>query len=388
MRRSKLGFVVSLTILSAACSGQVSSPLSPSALAPAATPAATGATVLGDVRLAATAPAIGSASDPLKVQVVGTGLVAVVSPTGQFSLSDVPPGDVQLHFTGAGVDARVTISQVGAGETVTITVTVLGTDAVVESQVRQGSGAAHEEQIEGRIEALPPAVAPGTLQVAGRTVTTDASTLIRQGDTVKSFADLAVGQRVHVKGQTAGTVWLARLIEIQNTQTDLPVQVNGVVQNLSGSELAFQFTVDGRLVTGDARTEFAGDGGRAGGFTDLKNGVRVEVKGVLQQTTSGASVYAVRIKVNTSNDDRNPPPGTTVELDGTVGALAGACPALTFRVSGTPVTTTSATEFAGGGCAAVRNGSKVSVKGTRQGDGSVLAAKVEVKDKKSSTDQP
>ncbi len=379
MRLPASKLVVAVTILLSACSGRVSSPVSPSSLAPSPAPPTTGATLFGNVRLAATAPAVGSASDPLKVQVVGTDLVAVVSAAGQFTLADVPPGQVSLRFTGGGVDATVTIAQVGAGETITINVVVLGTSAVVESEVRQASAGSSEEQIEGRIEALPPAVAAGTLVVAGRTIATDASTTIRQGDTVKSFADLAVGQRVHVKGQTSGATFLARLILIQNTNPDLPVQVNGIVQNLSGSELAFQFTVDGRLVTGDANTAFVGDGGRGGGFRDLKNGVRVEVKGVLQQADSGASIYAVRIKVNTSGQDdgdRTPSPGSTVTLEGAVGALSGTCPTLTFRVSGTAVTTNASTQFEGGGCNAVRNGAKVEVTGTRQADGSVLASKV------------
>ncbi len=374
--------VVLLTILASACGSQLSSPLSPTSLAPAVAPATSGATLVGNVRLAATAPAVGSASDPLKVQVVGTQLEAVVNAAGQFTLGNVPPGQVTLRFTGGGVDALVTISQVGAGETITITVVVLGSSAVVESEVRQGSAGSSEEQIEGRIEALPPAVAAGTLVVAGRTITTDTSTIIRQGDATRSFADLAVGQRVHVKGQTSQAAFLARVIEIQNTQTDLPVNLNGIVQNLTGSELAFQFTIDGRTVTGDAQTEFFGDGNRTASFADLKNGVRVEVKGQYRQDGSTATVYAVRIKVNAANDDSNRLPGSSTKIEGTVGALSGTCPNLSFRVNGTPVTTTASTTFSGGGCSAVKNGVKVEVEGARQTDGAVLASKVEVNDKR------
>lgn len=389
MRKRAFGLVVSLTILSWACGGQVTSPLSPSSLAPSVTPSTSGATLLGNVRLAATAPAVGSASDPLKVQVVGTDLVTTVSAAGQFTLTNVPPGQIQLRFTGGGVDALVTISQVGAGETITITVVVLGTSAVVESEVRHGASGSAEEQIEGRIEALPPAVPAGSLRVAGRTVATDASTVIRQGEATRTFADLAVGQRVHVKGRSdaSTSTFLARLIEIQNTQTDLPVQVNGIVSNLSGSEIAFQFTVDGRLVTGDANTEFFGDGGRGSGFADLKNGVRVEVKGVPRQTGGAASIYAVRIKVNApggddtdDEDDDRGGGGAAVELQGMVSGLGGTCPTLSFHVNSTAVTTTGSTQFKGAGCSAVKNGSSVEVKGTRQADGSVLANKIEVED--------
>jgi hypothetical protein len=239
------------------------------------------------VRLGATAAATGSAADPMKVEIPGTNIVATVSGAGQFQLTNVPTGQVQLHFFGAGADARVTLSAVIEGQTITITVTVVGTSAAIESELRDGTSP--EQQIEGRIESLPPTRA-GTLVVAGQTVTTNTQTIIRQGSTTKTFGDLQVGQRVHVKGSLSGTAFVASIIEIQNTQTDLPVTVNGVIDSLSGSELAFQFKVGSQLVEGNNLTVFSGNSS----FSDLKNGVRVEVKG---QQRDGF-VYATQIHVN------------------------------------------------------------------------------------------
>jgi len=74
------------------------------------------------------------------------------------------------------------------------------------------------------------------------------------------------------------------------------------------------------------------------------------------------------------NDDEN-----DNELEGTVSAITGACPALTFTVAGTTVKTTSATTFEDGPCTRIANGSRVEVKGTRGTDTFVTATKVESK---------
>ena len=382
MRMSLLGFVISITVLSAACSDKVSSPLSPSALSPSFSPTTAGAAANGSVGSGVTAP------------VVGAGPID----------EPEPPGDSH--------DEEAT-----------------------------------KQEIEGLVEALPPA-APGTLVVAGRTVTTDATTMIRKGDATKIFADLAIGQRVHVKGRSDGTAILATLIEIQNTQTDAPVNLNGIMEGVTGSAPAFQLTIEGRLVKGDHLTEYFGEGNRAWSFTDLKNGSRVEVKG---QQRDGY-VYAARIHIEKGEDPSPDEPASfqgtltamtgtapnltltvgskavrtsadtlierkgerwsfgdlrigyllhvegtrradgsidarkiqvkdnetsvTTELEGVVGALTGACPSLSFVVNGTPVVTNASTVFAGG-CASLRNGDKVGVKGTKQPDGAVLATKVQ-----------
>ncbi len=369
MRTHLSAGVVLLTILSFGCGGKMSSPASPSAVSSAA-PSGAGATLNGSVRLGATA-ATGSAADPLTVQIVGTNLLATVTPAGQFTLNGVPSGSVQLHFAGAGANAYVTLtSQVATGETVTVTVTVVGTSAVIESEEHGGGGDA-EEQIEGRIESLPPTQAAGTLVVSGRTITTDASTVITQDGATRTFADLAIGQRVHVKGHTSGSTFLATRIEIQNDVTDVPVDVNGIVSNLTGSELSFQFVVNGRQITGDSQTVFFGDGDHMDTFADLKNGVRVEVKGRQQD----AAVYAVRIHIN-GNDSGN---GDNNEFDATgpISGLGGTCPALSFTLSGTPIDTDASTKFHGRSCSSLQNGDRVEVKGTKQPSGHVLATKVD-----------
>jgi hypothetical protein len=151
-----------------------------------------------------------------------------------------------------------------------------------------------QEQIEGRVEGFPAAPA-GAFVVAGRTVTTDISTSFVRGNNAGSFSDLAVGQRVHVTGQSAAGNLAASLVKIENTQTSLPVNLNGIALGVSGGAAAFTFAVDSRDVRGDNATEFFG----GSVFADLGEGVRVNVKGLQRD----GFVYAQRIHVAAARED-------------------------------------------------------------------------------------
>src|SRR6185436_13805408 len=130
------------------------------------------------------------------------------------------------------------------------------TTAEVESDHRRHG---REEQLEGRVESLPPTTAPLSLTVAGHVVQTNAATVIRMNGAPATFANLAIGQRVHVKGETSGSVLMATQIDIQNNHVDIGVNLSGLVSNFSGTPTAFQFNLDGRVVKGDALTAFFGN---------------------------------------------------------------------------------------------------------------------------------
>ncbi|HEX5070192.1 MAG TPA: DUF5666 domain-containing protein [Vicinamibacterales bacterium] len=225
----------------------------------------------------------------LTVTANSNGASAIVDAAGRFALLNVPPGNVELRFNAPGVLATVTLTGVESGQTVDITVALTTTTAEVESD-RRALG--REIQLEGRIESLPPTTAAGSLLVSGRLVKTDATTTFFLNGQTASFAALAVGQRVHVKGQmdTASTALVARTIQIQNGNVDLPVNINGFVSQLVKTLPTFEFEVDGRLIKGDALTEFFGNSQ----LSDLVNGARVDVKGAQRD----GFVYASRIHVH------------------------------------------------------------------------------------------
>lgn len=364
-------------MLTAGCSGS-KSPAAPSDTASpgsGSTAQISGSVRSGSPLLAATD---GGSISGLVVTVVGTSISSGIDAAGRFTLSGVPAGDVQLKFSGAGVDAIVRVSQVLPAQTVTLAFNVEGTSVVVESETRSTTS---EEEVEGRIESLPPTMPDGTLKVAGRTVKTQAGTRIELGGAAKVFADLLIGMRVHVTGTPQGGDVLASSIRIQNPQTWIPVQVNGVIDSLSGTSALFQFKIGSRLVKGDDLTVFFGSSS-TGGFSLLKDNVRVEVKG---QQRDGY-VYAERIHVNGSgeDDEEDDDQDSSASIHGVLTAVAGSKPALTLTVGGTTVRTSAGTEVQRRGDVqtldALQLGQTLHVVGTRQPDGSLDARRIQISD--------
>jgi Domain of unknown function (DUF5666) len=301
------------------------------------------------------------------VSVAGTSLHTSVDGSGHFSLSGVPSGDVGLQFSGTGINAQISLPAVQSTETIDLSVSVDGTTATIESEQRSGGS---QNQLEGRVESLPPTTAAGTFIVDGQTVLTDANTQFFLGDATAAFSALAIGQRVHVAGTPMTGGLLATVVQIQNTNTSIPVQLNGVVENFSGTSTAFQFDVGGQLIKGDGTTTFD-----SSSFTDLADGVRVEVTGLQQD----GYVQATSIHVNvTSSQDQS------ASIQGMLTSMSGTVPTLTLVVGGTTVTTTGSTEVQRRGdvqdLKALALGMTLHVVGTRQSDGSIVAQQIQIMD--------
>lgn len=371
--------VLAAALLITACGGS-KSPIAPSSSNSASN--GTTAVVSGSVRsgsplLAATT---GGAISGLVVTVAGTAISSGVDAAGRFTLTGVPAGDVRLTFTGAGVNATLQLSQVQPAQTVSLSINVEGASVVVEAEVRSTSS---EEQLEGRVESLPPVMDADSLKVGGRTVKVQPATRIEQGGAVRTFDALQIGMRVHVTGMPSGGDVLASVIRIQNTNTWIPVQVNGIIDSFSGSAALFQFKVGSRLVKGDDLSVFFGPGSST--FAALKDGVRVEVKG---QQRDGY-VYAERIHVNVGDDeeedeDEDGGQDSSASIEGSLSAIGGTRPALLLTVGGTTVRTSASTEVQRRGdtqsLEALQIGQALHVVGTRQADGSLNARRIQIKD--------
>src|SRR5687767_83547 len=128
----------------------------------------------------------------ITVTVVGTDITASVKPNGTFVLTNVPPGDIQLHFTGPGTDALLTVAGVNGGDELRIDVEVSGSTATLQSVSRKDK--LNKVEIEG-------AIVSGTCAsfvVNGTTITTDAATQFSKG----ACANVIPGALVQVKGST------------------------------------------------------------------------------------------------------------------------------------------------------------------------------------------
>ena len=131
-------------IVAAGCGGDGGSPMRPSGTS-------TGAVIAGTVRpasaSASTARTPGSAGTirpadspfaGITVRVVGANLSTTVGADGQFQISDVPDGTVRLQFTGDGVNATITISNVKADQFIEIQIQVSGSSAEIVDEARTG----------------------------------------------------------------------------------------------------------------------------------------------------------------------------------------------------------------------------------------------------------
>jgi hypothetical protein len=145
-------------------------------------------------------------------------------------------------------------------------------------------------------------------------------------------------------------------------------RVNGVIAGFTGTPAAFEFTVNGTLVKGDAATEFFGNSQ----FAELANGQTVTVKG----TQMSGFVYATRIHVE----------AVEIEFTGVIVApITGTSPDLSFLVDAPVDHTTKTTSLT-----IVRRGSDtqtpaqlqvgmtVEVTGSLLPNGSVIAKRVNI----------
>jgi hypothetical protein len=138
------------------------------------------------------------------------------------------------------------------------------------------------------------------------------------------------------------------------------------LKTLTGAPPSLVLAVDSTMVRTSASTTVK----RRGDFQTLETlrvGQTLHVVGTRQ---SDGSIDARLVEIN---DDGT---GGEVEREGSVGGLKGVCPSRSFGINGSAIATNASTTFDGVACSAMKNGDKVTVTGTKQGDGSVLATKV------------
>lgn len=261
----------------------------------AAAPASRGATIQGTVQSGVAASEVSAASvGGIRVSVVGTSLQVTTDGSGRFTLSGVPAGRVELRFEGSGIDARLTIEGLVAGQTLELTVRVSGNSA---SRVDDGDDDDDEVEFEGTIDSVSPG--DNSLVVASRKVivTPGSTRILGRNDQPITLASLAPGDRVEVEGaaQSDGSI-RAEKIKLEDEDDDDDGDDDEEEVEFEGSVSALNpLTIAGRRVTTNTSTRYLGHRGDPVPASDvLKVGNKVEVEGRLQ--TDG-SVLAEKIKL-------------------------------------------------------------------------------------------
>ncbi len=344
----------------------------PDAPAAVAQPAAAGATIAGTVRLAgvgSSAPGgVQALSNTLRVSVVGTSISAATDGAGQFTLTGVPAGHVQLHFEGPGIDARLDLDGLQNGQTLTISVVCSGNQASMDDGRHSG-----EVEFTGKISA----VGSNQLTVSGKTVKTDSSTkVLDEKGAAITLASLKVGDAVSVEGttETDGSI-LASKIRRDNGDGDGDDDDSGGTQQVQfsgsvGSVGAGQLMVAGKTVMVGPGTTIVDSKGTKLMLTDIRTGDTVDVDGATQ---SDGSVLASKIK-----DESQGGSAQQVEFSGKIASISGSqlmVGSKTVLVDGsTRILSEKGTTLA---LTDLKVGDSLEVDGTKQSSGSILASKIQ-----------
>ena len=204
------------------------------------------------------------------VRVRGTSISDSVDGNGNFLLVNVPPGTLELEFTAPGFTSTLTVGGVQPAETIVLRLALTETEVILDSERRNSGG---ETQLEGLVEAVPPATAALHFRVSGIDVATDAATQFNLGGAAATFSDLIPGTRVHVSGVPTNDGLRALRVDIQSTSPGNQIPVNGIVQSVTGTPSSFELVIGGAVIRGDLTTEFIG----GSTFADLASGRRAEV---------------------------------------------------------------------------------------------------------------
>ena len=211
------------------------------------------------------------------VRVTSSGQSTQTDGGGNFTLTGLPSGSVELAFERADIHARAHVS-VAAGALNMVTIAIVGSSAVVSPRGPAG------EEIEGLVSVNDGSRLTVLDQRLGAVVvSTDGSTLVRSGDSTIPLSQIAVGNRVHVKAvEQSDQTFLATEILLQSDKVGGSRQVSGTVSSVDTGQKSFVVNAGGDVtVTTNGGTRFQRRGGTAS-FADVQVGVNVDVNGVLQ----------------------------------------------------------------------------------------------------------
>lgn len=239
------------------------------------------------------------------------------------------------------------------------------------------SSAAHSENIQGVVSAVD--ADARTLTVDDKTVHVPADATIVDGEgATLSFADLAVGDRVHVKGTSTGSTVEAESVTLQHRVVEHAphhASVAGDVSNLALVCPDRTFKIGSTEVVVSATTEFA-----RGVCEDLETEIHVEVRGT---PIDGGGIAATLVAFDNPHHPAPTPPAPpaarAVTFEGAVTAVgATACPERTFTLASGNVKVTDSTHFAGGNCGDVIVGATIDGRGVREENGGITASQLRV----------
>ena len=212
--RLSISVAIAVGTLAAACGS--TSPTSPNRSA--TTVGLGGAVITGHVNgtpLLTTAQSVGAgklASSAVTVTITGTDITSTVDGQGDFRLSGVPPGDVELKFSSKDASATILLQGVAIGDRIHIVVTLNGSLAKIEDEDRDHDDDGDDEddnEIEGTVLGLTGTCPAIAFNINGARIVTNMATKFED-----PCSQIVNGKRVEVRGtrQSNGSI-LATKVE-------------------------------------------------------------------------------------------------------------------------------------------------------------------------------
>lgn len=250
-------------------------------------------------------------------------------------------------------------------------------------------------EIEGAVSSVTN-VCPAKIVVVGlKTFVTAAGTIYKHGTCEQLLKDAVV--EVHATTDADGRL-VAKDVEFKDEDEDEEEEeeddedsgpnphdgsgpFEGTVSSFRGTCPLVTFNLKGMTIVATSTTTYTG-----GTCEMLRPNVKVIVtRGPL---SVGRVVMAATIAITRTptgapepEDDEEANDSSRVEFRGYLQSLgAEACPSVTFTVGGKAVRADAHTDFNNGPCAHLENGTWIEVNGVRQGDGTVLASKIQMKE--------
>jgi hypothetical protein len=158
-------------------------------------------------------------SSTLKVTITGTNIESEIDGSGRFELNGVPPGAVEIVFSGDGVSATMRITGIEEGDRIEIEVRLEGNRVMVDSERRdhdddedddEGEEENDEFETGGTVSGLTGTCPALTFTLADRTVMTSRGTQFKD-----DCSRIQNGSRVEVEGRLNGTTITATEVELR-----------------------------------------------------------------------------------------------------------------------------------------------------------------------------